>query len=246
PVDTLFNGKEHHHSASALRHYACARNTHLSSHITRYILGARPHHGRLPCLARVGQHHKSKAQSIYRQFAALPHGYARHAFLPFSFGSTISPQYGVVPRPPILSQRTPMGGWNSIAHSMSWITSSLNAYLDHPIARQALPQITCSPRGNLAHHTEPLSTISAKRRPSWPYAARQVSKPFGDSSAPLTSCLEPALEGSHHTPKRCSLYADVVSCYCCRARGGPADAHRIIISKDRALCSRIKALCSAH
>ncbi|KAL2226655.1 UNVERIFIED_CONTAM: hypothetical protein Sindi_2024200 [Sesamum indicum] len=78
---------------------------------------------------------------------------------------------------------------------MSCITRSCNACLDHSFAREALSQLSRSPRGNLARHTEPLGTIRAQSRPSWPYAARQLSKPFGDSSAPLPSCLEPALEG---------------------------------------------------
>ncbi|KAL0462038.1 UNVERIFIED_CONTAM: hypothetical protein Slati_0091400 [Sesamum latifolium] len=40
--------------------------------LTRCILGARLHHGRLLCLARIGQHHKSEAHSICQHHALIP------------------------------------------------------------------------------------------------------------------------------------------------------------------------------
>ncbi|KAL0303579.1 UNVERIFIED_CONTAM: hypothetical protein Sradi_6226000 [Sesamum radiatum] len=73
PADVSLDGKGHPRPASTLRRSACAqRPSHAM--LTRCILGARPHHGRLLCLARVGPHHKSEAHSISQHHTLVPHG----------------------------------------------------------------------------------------------------------------------------------------------------------------------------
>ncbi|KAL0395153.1 UNVERIFIED_CONTAM: hypothetical protein Slati_4481500 [Sesamum latifolium] len=143
-------------------------------------VGPRLHRGHSVCLTRVGPHLKYEAHSICRHLAMIPHDMPG---MPSCLSAWLN-NMPTVRRRPItahLSQWTPMDDLNPIACPMSWITRSSSACLDHPFAREVLPLITRSPRGNLARRTEPLGRSCAQRRPSWPYAARPVPIPFGYS-----------------------------------------------------------------
>ncbi|KAL0413560.1 UNVERIFIED_CONTAM: hypothetical protein Sradi_1557700 [Sesamum radiatum] len=153
----------------------------------------------------------------------VPTRHARRVLSPFDLAS-ILPTVRHRPTAARLSQRTLMDGLNPIAVSRV-VLRGLECLPRSPIAREVLPLITRSPRGNLACHPN-LSAVLAPNvgRPGPTLPVRFPCLP-STLDTPL-SCLEQALGDPHHVPKRCTFGAGIVSLHCRCARGGPAGAHR--------------------